>query len=324
MPVSSMRILNSALSIVLLISICVINTNTALAQRKPDRTEPPKFTGQQFDSVFFPDPKAELKGPKPTTKVVASISTAGTTKSGAGIVESAGANDDPMGWSKLITPAAIEDLVKGGKLRLDQAVTTPAAFAGGGVKVARKEFSLQALLFAVIEKYPGDVRWKKSAPVARELFSRVAANAKVGSPQVFAEAKKRLQDLGDLTNGSAIAGEASSEVQWGNLIDRVPLMELLEWTQQEHINPHSASEAEFAKHKEELQRYAELVSVLGKSMLFEGMPDASDGEYIKLASDMIEQASQIGIAVKTENAEAARQAAGKMGQCCTNCHDNFR
>ncbi len=164
-------------------------------------------------------------------------------------------------------------------MRLDQLITTPAAFAGGGFQQARKEFSLQALLFAIIEAYPGDVRWKSSAAVAREAFASAAANTKVGSRQVYDEAKKRLADLGELMNGAQLPGDARSEIEWSMLIDRVPLMQLLEWAEKEGVATYSASESQFKAHPEELRRFAELIAVLGKASIAAEMPDADDDDY---------------------------------------------
>lgn len=231
---------------------------------------------------------------------------------------------DEMAWHNLISPGALEDLIKGSKLRLDKTITTPAAFAGGGFAVARKEFSMQALLFAIIEAYPTEVRWKGSAGVARELLSRVAANTKVGSAQVHDEAKKRLLDLGDLTNGTQLTGKVGADVDWSKLIDHAPAMQLLEWAQQESISPSTASAEEFAKNKDSLQHHAELVAVLGKVLTVEEMPFADDKEYVTLAQEMIGHARQLVLSVKSDNAELARQSAAKIGQTCTKCHDTFR
>ena len=101
-------------------------------------------------------------------------------------------------------------------------------------------------------------------------------------------------------------------------------MELLEWCQQEHIQNYSSSAENFAQHKEELQRFAELAAVLGKMAIMENMPDANDEDYKKLANLMIEQAGQIVIAVQTNSADLARQAAGQMSQSCVKCHDTYR
>ncbi len=299
----------------------------ARGQRKPERVEAPKFTSGQMSGVFFPDAASQLKGVRPTGQPAPRPALAENAKSKNAATSTASSETDSAdatAWHNLISPDAIEDLIKGSKLRLDKTVTTPAAFAGGGFAVARKEFSMQALLFAIIESYPSDVRWKSSAGVARELMSRVAANTKVGSAQVYEEAKKRLLDLGDLTNGTQLSGKAGGEIEWAKLIDHAPIMQLLEWAQQENIAPNSASSDRFAQNKDALQHHAELVAILGKVMTVEEMPYADDKEYVALANEMIDQARQVVLAVKTENAELARQSASKIGQSCTKCHDTFR
>jgi hypothetical protein len=308
---------------------CLLGLPSAEAQRKPERVEAPKFTSGQLNSVFFPDATGQLKGQRPTSqatsKPVGGKTPAASTSIGSSNSDSASSGEsDSMAWHNLISPTALEDLIKGSKLRLDKSITTPAAFAGGGFAIARKEFSLQALLFAIIETYPGDVRWKSSAPVARELLSRVAANTKVGSAQVHDEAKKRLLDLGDLTNGTQLAGNANSEVNWSTLIDHAPAMQLLEWAQKENIAPGVASPELFAKNKDAVQHYAELVAVLGKVLTVEEMPFADDKEYVILAKAMLEQAQQVSLAVKTDNADLARQSAAKLLQSCNACHETYK
>ena len=147
---------------------------------------------------------------------------------------------------------------------LDELVASPTKFAGG-YKEARREFSLEALMFAIIEQYPGDVRWKRSAAVARDALARMAANAKVSSPQAYKEAKQRVDDLAELLNGNNLDGTPNSELVWSDVIDRVPLMQLLDWAQQQHINTYSSSPENFKEHKEELQRFAEFLQLRGRS-----------------------------------------------------------
>lgn len=301
-----------------------------VAQRKPERAEAPKFSSGQFSNVFFTDPASLLKGPRPTTQ--AALQPTATGNGGAAKPNVIAANgdattaesEDPTAWHKLISPSALEDLIKGSKLRLDKTITTPAAFASGGFAVARREFSMLALLFAIIEKYPGDVRWKASAPVARDILARVAANSKVGSQQVYAEAKKRLQDLGDLTNGSTLSGDTATEIPWGQLIDRVPVMQILDSVFKEQISVFTANPAEFNKQKESIQYHSELIAVLGKACLVREMPDAEDPEYAAIAKEMIEQAMQVATAAKNGDAELGRQAASKLGQSCNKCHETYK
>ena len=314
--------------------VVVMGSSTLLAQRgrKPQRAQPPKFSGKEFEGTFFPDVSKALQGARPTGKEAAASAMAAATGGASSNAAAAGngaksgaapAAGDAQGWSKLITGPTIEDMVKNSKLRLDPIVASTTKFAGG-YKEARREFSLLAFMFAIIEQYPGDVRWKKSAGVARESLARMAANSKVSSPQAHKEAKQRVQDLADLMSGNALEGSPSGELSWADVIDRVPMMQLLEWAQQDVINPHSASKEKFSTNKEELQRYAELVAALGKAAIMEGMPDATDAEYRSIAQQMIDQAQQISVAVQTDNADLARTAAGQISQACSKCHDGYR
>lgn len=311
------------LLIVIAISLVSSNGLWAQRQRKPQRARQPQFTGKEFAGTFYEDVSSVLQGARPTGDVPPAMASAPGAAAGVVVGSATAGAGAADGWAKLISAPTIEDTVKNSKLRLDELVASPTKFAGGYVD-ARREFSLQALMFAVIEQYPGDVRWKKSAAMAREALSKMAANAKVSSPQAYKEAKQRVLDLGELLNGSVMEGTPSSELVWGDVIDRVPLMQLLEWSQQEHINGLVSSKESFEQSKEEVQRYAELVATLGKAAIMEDMPDASDADYRALGEQMIQQSGQIVLAVQTNNADLARQAAGQVGQTCTKCHDGYR
>lgn len=314
--------------VLLLVGVMALGGGSLMAQRnrKPQRALPPKFTGKEFAGTFFDDVAGQLQGPRPTGQPSA-VPLAAASKSPSSLSNNPGkevvGGQSSDGWNQLISGSTIEDMVKNSKLRLDQLVANQNKFAGGYVEV-RREFSLQALLFAVIEQFQGEVRWKRSAPVARAAFVRVAANSKVTSAQAFKEAKQRVQDLAELLNGNNLEGTAGSELDWGSVIDRVPLMQLLEWAQQGYINSHSASKESFGQHKEELLRFSQLVAVLGKAAIMKDMPDASDPEYRALGEQLIAQVQQIVEAVESDNPDLARKAAGQVGQTCTKCHDGFR
>ncbi len=291
---------------------------------KPVRSKPPEFTDGQLEDVFFRNPKELLKGKLPSKQSVVVASAGAKADVVQGTTENRSNDQDPFAWHNLASPETVEDLIKESKQRLDKLVTTPAAFASGGFVEARQEFSLLALLFAMVEVYPGDeIRFKKSAAMAREKFARAADNSKVGSRQSYNEAKQRLLDLGDLLNGSNLDGSPQSELVLGQLMDRVPLMRWLEWSHRERVAKMVASEREFKANADNLKRYAELVAVLGKLALDEDMPDATDDDYIGFSTEMMKNARDIVQAIETDNAEAARKAAAQIGQCCQDCHDNF-
>ncbi len=293
---------------------------TAQSNRRPIRVKAPDFESNAFQGIFFVEPADQLRGEMP------SGNRAETAIKAARPIDNIRANEaiETTSWQRLIKANSLEDLVKGSKLRLEKLLATPSAFLGGGYSDAKREFALQALLFAIIERYPTDVRWKSSAAAARATMARMASSLDDGSPENFREAKQRLLDLGDLLNGSKLDAPAQTALNWGELMDRSTLMELLEWAHQEQLAKITASETAFESRREELSRFAELVSVLGTLALQGDMPDADDEEYAGFAQEMIAGAGQVSSAVDTANFVAARTAAARVGQSCTACHEQFR
>ncbi|HBE72194.1 MAG TPA: hypothetical protein DDW52_29010 [Planctomycetaceae bacterium] len=310
-----------ALASVTLGIVCAL-TQSSLAQ-KFERATPPNFDGKDFSGIYFPDVGAMLRGKLPSRAQQVGASMA--TKPAVGQPqEGGGAADGPLAWPKLVSPETLEDLIKGAKLRLDQAVTTPPAFISGGYVVARQEFTLLSLVFGVIEEYPQTVRFKDSAAGARELLTQAAAAAKIGTQPVFNQAKNRLLDLGDVTRGTKLSHEAKSELNWSTMVDRSVLMQLLEWSHEDNLNDLVADKDAFDNNSDAVKRYAELVAVLGKINVAEEMPDADDDDYRELDLAMIQAARNVVNAVEAKDAEATRRAVGQIGQSCVNCHDGYR
>jgi cytochrome c556 len=281
---------------------------------KPARAKPPVWDESKFEGVFFSDLSKALVGKRPSpsdvVKQPASTSSSPTTKA----VPKASQSD---GWNSVVSSTSLEGLIKDAKGRLAATVVTPSAFRSGGNFEASRELSLLALLFAILEDYPGDVRWKSSARAARSAMSRAAQ-----SP-TFEEAKKRVQDLDVVLGGSQLAAEPKSEIAWENLIAIEPLMKLLEMHKQP-IDAACANPDAFKKSQDELLRYAELVALLGKASIIEKSTYADDAQFAALAKEMTLQSQAIARAVHNNDPEAARVAAGKLGQSCSNCHDAYR
>jgi len=317
---------------VLLVAWC----DSALGQssKLPARAKPPIFTPGQFDGIFFPDVSQALKGPRPKSDsdqlsknpstIAANPDQPANDSAGEMASGDAGGSKQLIDWKSLISAQSLEDLIKETKLRLDKIVTTPTAFAGGGFAEARKEFSLLAALFSIVHQYPQPVRWQKSAKATSTLMSRVATNTKVGSRQVFDEARLRMQDLEQLLSGSALSSAEATESQAGNLIDIVPLMQLVDRSYSQAIKPFSANESEFKKNASELERNSQLVAVLAHLALAKGMPNAEDDTFVQLANEMLQSAKQVAFAAESQQAQLARTAAGKLGQSCVQCHENYR
>ena len=288
------------------------------------RAKLPKFSKQETSQVFFEDVFSTLVGKRPTAG-------SGRQDPGMPVTPAGGA---PSGdrqtagqfeWSKIISATTIEDEIKLLKLELDKLITTPTAFAGLGHKPARQSFSLLAMLFAIIEQYDGDVRWKSQAPAARDMFSRTASNLKAGgSIQVYNEAKQRNLDLGDLVRGSRLEDSSEEERTWDAIVDRTPLMQLLESRIETNLKQWTNSNSEFNKDPEKVRREAELVAAIGQVLMDENMEDAADEEYRQFAQLLRDGAQQVVQAVQAKDAELAGNGVSDIGRSCVDCHDSYR
>jgi hypothetical protein len=286
--------------------------------RRTPRAAPPKFQADEFSGIFFPDPVSQLQG-SPGIKPEIASNEAIASSSAMELGSSAGADV----WKGLIRGGTIEDLVKESKTRLDSVITTPAKFAGGGYAECRREFTLLASLMAIISQYPEEIRWKGSAPYARTIFARLAANCKVGTQPVYNEAKQRQRDLQELLKGSKLNG-ASEDLLWGDIADRGPMMQVLEWSLRENMAPAVSNEDNFRENQEDLAKYAELVGAFGHILQQEGMTDADDENYTEMAKAMVGATKDLLQAVKANDAELARTAASRIDQSCNKCHETYR
>jgi len=293
------------------------------AIRKPDRAKPPKFQADEFSGVFYSDARAQLQG---TASLNAqpnnSLNNPSMAEANSETAPEPTASGNEI-WKQLISGQTIEDLVKESKARVDGVISTPAKFAGGGYSEARKEFTLLGSLMAIIAQYPEDIRWKASAPYARTVFARLAANCKVGTQQVFNEAKLRQQDLQDLLKGSKLSG-SPEETLWPDIADRGPTMQILEWALRENLAPSTNNEDNFNNALDEVTKYAELIAAYGQILQLEGMTDADDESYVQFSGAMVSAAKETLKAVKTKDAELARSAVAKIDQSCNKCHETYR
>jgi len=229
-------------------------------------------------------------------------------------------------WSEIISQTTLEDYIKSMKLQVDENITSPGRFAGRGYKVSRRQFSMLAMLFAVVAEYDDEVRWQEYAPTARDQFARVAANSKVGTIQVFNEARQRKEDLQSLVGGGAIPLRPQSEAAatWENVCDRSPLMQWFDAIHSDKILPWTGSVREFNSHKEELLREAEMMAMLATILSKEGMEDGLDDGYTEFCETLKAAALDIVIAVQLNNQQQAQTAAGVITTSCSDCHDFYR
>jgi hypothetical protein len=314
----SVRSFSVAITLALVVSVNSLEMLWAQAP-KPRRARAPKFTEQSFPGVFFDDVKSQLVGSLPAVGP-ASAPTATAQQP----TEAPAANSDENIWKRRIDAATIEDLVKSAKTRLDPAVSSPAKFVGGGYQTARRDFTILTVLFGVIEQYPGDVRWKHSAGRAKTDFARIAANAKVGSPPVYNEAKLKNQMFGDLLNGERLEASKDNTDSWLDVADRVALMQVLEWIVKENLNAAVANSGALTDGATNAREYAQLAGVIGQVLVQKDMPDADADEYKQWATEMMAACDQIVAGANKPDLAQTREAISRLDKSCNSCHETFR
>lgn len=316
-----------SLILVVAVSVCCCECGpVASAQEvsKPKRARLPNPSDFP-NGIFFKDAFREaLVGSRPAKLGLRQLA----DKDGA---NDAGANDDGTEssgtrWSEIVSARTLEDEVKALQMAVQKSVTTPGRFNGGGYRDVRRQFTEVATLFAVIHEYDGQVRWKETAPLARDLFARVAANAKVTSTQAFNQAKLRKFDLEELVRGGSLVSNKKTEPDndWSTICDRGPLMQRFTQSYDEGLMIWTSNESEFNKNASNIVREAELLKVFAEVLQCEGMEDAGDEDYDNYSQELSKASDAVLRAVRDKDAKAARVATSLVGKSCTQCHEDYR
>ncbi|MCA9188676.1 MAG: hypothetical protein R3E01_15200 [Pirellulaceae bacterium] len=292
------------------------------------RAVPPITLHADADGVFFPDAFSTLKGPRPSSWKSADRSALpraeiSSVNAGPGTGEPGSTG---VAWSRMLPAEVIENEIKAQKIALDAAITTPSEFAGNGYRAARQHFSMLAAMFGIVEQYDADIRWKRDARGARDLFAQAARNCKAGSANVFNAAKLRKAELQDIVGGGTLASvpAEAGESNWGDWVDRGPLMQRLQVGYHERVMPWLSSGDEFRAHGGQLQAECEIIAGVSTILIQEGMDDASDDSYADYCRQLHDSAIAIKDAVKLKSYDQARQASGQILKSCDECHALYR
>ncbi|MEI6256524.1 MAG: cytochrome c [Planctomycetota bacterium] len=287
------------------------------------RAKPPtKAWDKPTLKTFLDDAFVELEGPRPDFATsLQSPATGGAQQTAATTTAAAGG----FKWSALVSEETLTDEIKDMKSAVDEAVASASDFKGGGYDKARESFSVVALAFGVIAAYDEDIRWKKDAATARDLFARVGSNCKVGTDQSFNESKLRFADLAALLEGTSPAARADREedFQWSQVAARSALMSRLE-AADGMLGAAIASKGEFDKSLDRLLREAEIVAVIGEAIQQPDYEYHDDDTYRGYAGAMRDAAVKTREAVQKKDYEAARAAVGAMKKSCDSCHGDYR
>ncbi|MFM8985558.1 MAG: hypothetical protein ACKONH_05795 [Planctomycetia bacterium] len=290
------------------------------ARTKPvKRATPPPVTWDKATAgTFLDDAFTMLEGQRPN---FAAAARPNATQAG-GPAAPAGAG---FKWSSLVSEETLTDEIKDRKAAVAAAVVRPSDFKGGGYDKARAAFSSIALAFGVIAAYDHDIRWKKDAATARDLFARVGFNCKVGTDQTFAESKARLADLEAMLDGGSPQGkpDRDEDFQWNQVAARPALMARLE-AADAACAAATASKSDFDRQLERLVHEAEMVAAIGEAIQQKEFEYHDDQSYRGHASAMRDAAVAARDAARKKDYDAARTAVGELKKSCDACHGDYR
>ena len=309
-------------------TFCTIQTDYAIAQEVPvpqkvrrvKRVKRPVFEGSETKDLFFRDLSDALVGERPDPVLTAAANKTNSLAGGAD--SSSGADGDS--WKSLIDSSVIEDEVKTEQQKIAQLVTTPVIFQTKFGEI-NQSFEVLSTLFAVIRQYDGEVRWAKQAAAAQMMFEQAAVASRTGTVTGFRMCQTRKEELQELVRGGSIVASepVPDSIDWSKAAHRSPLMVRLE-TANESLKQMTANEKEFQSSTEEIYHESNIVAMLAKVILEEGMPDADDDGYIDFGKQMQTAAVELKSAVKTNNFSDAAAAANSVGQSCSDCHAEWR
>lgn len=284
---------------------------------KPPTSWPPAIADQFFSNAFD-----TLDGPRPDFTSIRPANADGAVAVGPPSA-GAGSKAGDGTWSQLISGETLVDEIKSMKGVVAKAIDKKGDFTRGSYKDARNGFSTIAAAFGVMAAHPDDVRWKKSAARARDVFSRVAIDCGQGSNDAYASATKGADDLETLLEGGTLQGPTAATMPWNRIAARPPLMWRLEEAEK-LIAAAIASESAFGKSAERLAHEAEVVAMIGEFVRQPEFEFFDDDTYRGYAATMRDAAVRTAAAARKGDFAAASSAVSGLRKACTDCHGGYR
>lgn len=313
------------LTVVILV-LAASSASGQAARSQPVRraAPPPAWDAAAVSGTFLEDAFTGLQGERPDFKSLPRGP--GGPAAGAGSVETGtGAGGSGFKWSALVSEETLTDEIKDMKGLIATAAARPTDFKGGGYDKAREAFSSVALAFGVIAAYDMDIRWKKDAATARDLFARAGFNCKVGTDQSFAESKARLADLEAMLDGGVPQGkpDRDEDFQWSQVAARPALMARLE-SADEALAAAVAGKSDFDRKLDRVVHEAEFVAAIGEAIQRKDFEFHDDDTYRGYAAAMRDAGVAARDAARKKDYDGARTAVGALKKSCDACHGDYR
>jgi hypothetical protein len=277
-----------------------------------DFAQPPESFGDVQD-VFYDDAFQALSGDPPDqAKELAAIQ--------QDLIQQGTDVNDMFDWQTLIEAETLKTEIKRIANNLTSLTASPAKFEAAKLKDCPRELATLATLFRVIDEYPGDIPWQKSAAAMERRCLQTAEACEVGSDDSLAMVKETCLLLDDLLRGQAVE---ASEAKTG-FPQFAPLMQRMEITVQEKLPSLLAKPRDFRKQAMQVVHEAELLAMLSQVIRGEDYGYGDDKTYQDHADALRDAANQLKQAAKSEDFSKAVEAESAVKESCAACHADFR
>lgn len=302
---------------------CPLLGAAAGPEEPPERRVPPPDWKDVPPGIFFEDAFSEGLVGTPGARPSGDQSVPGTDRASSD--RSTADSDQSPEWQQVISAEVIEDEIKSILARVSALVQNPSDFQSRGYRQVRREFSVAAMLFAIVHEYPAPIRWQQSALQARDALAQAALRAQVGSDDVLRRAEQLRTSLEDLVRGGSFASEPiASPAGWDEICARSPLMQRLEAIDEDQLSGSLASAGLFRQDRARIAHESELVAAIAVVLLQPGMEDAADEDYRNYCDSMRQAAQAIVKAVENDDYESALPAHAQLKRSCADCHADYR
>lgn len=277
--------------------------------RCEELAKPPVFS-DDVKNIFFDDARTALSGEPPSA----------SNDKPDKLVDAEVSHEEV--WSELIDADTLMSAIRGVNNDVGRRSRNVAAFKAGVHLDCRRDMTLMGALFGIVKTYPGDIRWKESAPRLEQLCLHAAQECLQGTDESHAVLIEALTQIFDVFRGQPIS---DSNVPEEPLTPEFsPLMKSMEQITERNIPAYVGKQLEFRKRADAAAREAALLSVLSQVIRGEEYDYADDETYQSHADNLRNAAQRLQKAALANEFQESVDSAAAINQACAKCHADYR
>jgi hypothetical protein len=271
----------------------------------------PPVWSDEVKNIFFDDAWTALSGEPPTST---------STENPDGLPAVVGESEKV--WAELIDAETLMSVIRGVNNDVGRRSRNVAAFKAGVHLDCRRDMTLLGTLFRVVRVYPGEIRWKDSAPRLEQLCLHAAEACLQGTDESHAVLVEALTQIFDVFRGQPMSDEKLSEEQL--IPEFVPLMQSMEEITEHALPAYIGKQFEFRKRSGWAARDAQVLAVLSQVIRGEEYGFADDETYQVHADSLRDAAQRLQKSALANEFQLSVDAAAATGQACAKCHADYR